>query len=105
MEKHLTKQGAYLLLMQALIEMTDDPAVSSNIKSRTAANFARRLQEALINKTEAIMNYKHSNGAADQMFYGSQVLIEFAAYIQLIPESRMIEADQELREFFKKYTS
>ena len=101
---HLAKSGAYFLLLQAVIEMTDDLIIPAEVRSRTIANYARQLMRACVSKNEMVLKY--NNGAvADQMFFGSQVLTEFAVQMQLVPEDRIEELDGRLEKLFAQYTN
>ena len=95
-------QGAYLLLLQALIEITDDPALSEVLKSRNTANHAKRLMECLLRQTEKVYKYKEPE-VGEQMFQGARVLVEFATKIQLVDFERIPELDQELEALFARY--
>ena len=104
MEKGKRAAIGYLLMLQALREMTDDPALSDLLKSRTIANHAKRLSEAIEAKTEKVVYFGKSDKAAEQMFTGALVICHFVDNMLMLPDDRMEEVDAKMEKLFELYT-
>ena len=104
-QDRLARISTYLLLLQAVIEASDEPLLPAEIRSQNIANLTKRMQEAMIKKVNLLMPDSDSaKFVGDEVFNASTVLLTIAREMQKVDPAKVEHLDSEIQTLFNKYT-